>query len=416
MILALLQNQNQPPPPPPIVNVDLNVPPVIPLENPPPPPAPEPVINEVQVRDFQKLKPLIFHGGIDPIKANEWLDSIEKIFQVMTCTDRKKVALATYNLIEEENNKRIRELKKRRYANSNPRVNNGPPKRQNVGNPNRGNQNQKQNRGGLRSNCPTCGINHLGVCLEGTGVFYSCGEARHIRKNCTELQTNLVAVQGNGNQRGNANARHNNSNQRQTINAGQRQGRTYALVPGNTQESENVVAGEPITCVAKQMAAINAIGTAEIPVVGIHMDSILTESALTLKYVAYSHCFRTEVGVAGTTRISKQIHADAYKIQLYNDLMKYFREDLHRRLLSTDFKMQVEAIEMLHKVLKFLPELFDMLRIDWYTLTKSEAAIFVPCLVEKVIATLPRANLLPLLLVDASLDTILRKYEKKCEN
>ncbi|XP_078172214.1 seryl-tRNA synthetase isoform X2 [Carex rostrata] len=42
------------------------------------------------------------------------------------------------------------------------------------------------------------------------------------------------------------------------------------------------------------------IGTAEIPVGGIHMDSILSESVLPLKYVAYSHCFRTEAGAAGT--------------------------------------------------------------------------------------------------------------------
>ncbi|KAI8567609.1 hypothetical protein RHMOL_Rhmol02G0135000 [Rhododendron molle] len=102
---------------------------------------------------------------------------------------------------------------------------------------------------------------------------------------------------------------------------------------------------------------------------------------------------------------------------LENDLMKYFREDLHRRLLSTDFKKQVDGIEMLHKalpsigkeitevldillrwfvlrfcesntscllkVLEFLPELFDMLRIEGYTLTESEAAIFLPCLIEK---------------------------------
>lgn len=33
-----------------------------------------------------------------------------------------------------------------------------------------------------------------------------------------------------------------------------------------------------------------------------------------------------------------------------NDVMKYFREDLHRRLLSTDFKKQVDGIEMLQKV------------------------------------------------------------------
>ncbi|XP_019098950.1 PREDICTED: serine--tRNA ligase, chloroplastic/mitochondrial isoform X4 [Camelina sativa] len=41
------------------------------------------------------------------------------------------------------------------------------------------------------------------------------------------------------------------------------------------------------------------IGTAEIPLGGIHMDSILLESALPLKYIAFSHCFRTEAGAAG---------------------------------------------------------------------------------------------------------------------
>ncbi|KAF5746790.1 serine--tRNA ligase mitochondrial [Tripterygium wilfordii] len=51
------------------------------------------------------------------------------------------------------------------------------------------------------------------------------------------------------------------------------------------------------------------IGTAEIPVGGIHMDSILTESLLPLKYVALSHCFRTEAGAAGTaTRGLYRVH------------------------------------------------------------------------------------------------------------
>lgn len=102
---------------------------------------------------------------------------------------------------------------------------------------------------------------------------------------------------------------------------------------------------------------------------------------------------------------------------LENDLMKYFREDLHRRLLSTDFKKQVDGIEMLQKalpsiakeiievldillkwfvlrfcesntscllkVLEFLPELFDTLANENYTLNESEASIFLPCLVEK---------------------------------
>lgn len=51
------------------------------------------------------------------------------------------------------------------------------------------------------------------------------------------------------------------------------------------------------------------IGTAEIPVGGIHMDSILSESSLPLKYVAFSHCFRTEAGAAGTaTRGLYRVH------------------------------------------------------------------------------------------------------------
>ncbi|KAF5193151.1 Mor1 [Thalictrum thalictroides] len=102
---------------------------------------------------------------------------------------------------------------------------------------------------------------------------------------------------------------------------------------------------------------------------------------------------------------------------LENDLMRYLREDLHRRLLSSDFKKHVDGIELLQKalplngkevtelldillrwfvlrfcesnttcllkVLEFLPELFNMLKDEGYTLTESEAAIFLPCLIEK---------------------------------
>ncbi|XP_021810024.1 protein MOR1 [Prunus avium] len=103
---------------------------------------------------------------------------------------------------------------------------------------------------------------------------------------------------------------------------------------------------------------------------------------------------------------------------LENDMTKYLREDLHRRLLSPDFKKQVEGLEMLQKalptikkeiieildillrwfvlqfcksnttcllkVLEFLPDLFDSFRDEAYMLTESEAAIFFPCLIEKL--------------------------------
>nr|XP_043615155.1 serine--tRNA ligase, chloroplastic/mitochondrial isoform X2 [Erigeron canadensis] len=51
------------------------------------------------------------------------------------------------------------------------------------------------------------------------------------------------------------------------------------------------------------------IGTAEIPVGGIHMDSILSDSSLPIKYAAFSHCFRTEAGAAGAaTRGLYRVH------------------------------------------------------------------------------------------------------------
>ncbi|XP_058079545.1 protein MOR1-like [Magnolia sinica] len=102
---------------------------------------------------------------------------------------------------------------------------------------------------------------------------------------------------------------------------------------------------------------------------------------------------------------------------LENDIAKYFREDLHRRLLSMDFKKQIDGLELLRKalpssgkemielvdillrwfvmrfcesnttcllkVLEFLPELIGTLKDEGYTLTESEAFIFLPCLIEK---------------------------------
>lgn len=56
--------------------------------------------------------------------------------------------------------------------------------------------------------------------------------------------------------------------------------------------------------------------------------------------------------------------------------MKYFREDLHRRLLSTDFKKQVDGIEMLQRALptiaKELIEVLDIL-LKWFVLRFCES-------------------------------------------
>lgn len=103
--------------------------------------------------------------------------------------------------------------------------------------------------------------------------------------------------------------------------------------------------------------------------------------------------------------------------ELENDLMKHFREDVHRRLLSSDFKKHVDGLDLLQKaipshikemteivdillrwtvlrfcesnttcllkVLEFLPEFVDALKNEGYTLTEYEANILLPCLIEK---------------------------------
>jgi len=44
---------------------------------------------------------------------------------------------------------------------------------------------------------------------------------------------------------------------------------------------------------------LNLVGTSEVPLAALHMDEILEESELPLRYVGYSSCFRREAGAAG---------------------------------------------------------------------------------------------------------------------
>ncbi|XP_066337690.1 serine--tRNA ligase, chloroplastic/mitochondrial-like isoform X2 [Miscanthus floridulus] len=78
------------------------------------------------------------------------------------------------------------------------------------------------------------------------------------------------------------------------------------------------------------------IGTAEIPVGGIHMDSILAESALPLKYVAYSHCFRTEAGAAGAaTRGLYRVHQFS-KVEMFIFCRPEESDKLHEELITIE--------------------------------------------------------------------------------
>ncbi|XP_028124374.1 uncharacterized protein LOC114321407 [Camellia sinensis] len=81
------QQQQQPPPPP------------SPMPVPPPAPGCQPQTYTIALtREFKKMKPPEFHGGIKPLKAKAWVLRIEKLFEVFPCTDAQKVQLAAFTL------------------------------------------------------------------------------------------------------------------------------------------------------------------------------------------------------------------------------------------------------------------------------------------------------------------------------
>lgn len=76
---------------------------------------------------------------------------------------------------------------------------------------------------------------------------------------------------------------------------------------------------------------LNLVGTAEITMGGYHMNEILAEEKLPLKYVALSHCFRTEAGAygkhsAGLYRVHQFTKVEMFAYTLPEDSAKVHQE------------------------------------------------------------------------------------------
>lgn len=102
------------------------------------------------------------------------------------------------------------------------------------------------------------------------------------------------------------------------------------------------------------------VGTAEIPVGGIHMDSILADSQLPLKYVAFSHCFRTEAGAAGTAS------RGLYRVHQFSKVEMFV---LCRPEESDSYHEELIRIE---------EELFSLLGLHFKTLDMATADLGAP--------------------------------------
>lgn len=78
------------------------------------------------------------------------------------------------------------------------------------------------------------------------------------------------------------------------------------------------------------------VGTAEITMGGYHMNEVLTEAELPKKYVAVSHCFRTEAGAY--SKFSKGIFRvhQFTKIEMFQYVMPEKSEEAHREMLAIE--------------------------------------------------------------------------------
>ena len=48
------------------------------------------------LEQFQKMKPPVFEREVDPLQAKAWLLQIEKILDVMNCTDKQRVSFSSF--------------------------------------------------------------------------------------------------------------------------------------------------------------------------------------------------------------------------------------------------------------------------------------------------------------------------------
>jgi hypothetical protein len=62
----------------------------------PPPPPPAPPRDKYQ--EFMSHKPPTFSSSLDPLQADDWLKSVDKMLNIAQCTDREKVLYASGRL------------------------------------------------------------------------------------------------------------------------------------------------------------------------------------------------------------------------------------------------------------------------------------------------------------------------------
>jgi seryl-tRNA synthetase len=78
------------------------------------------------------------------------------------------------------------------------------------------------------------------------------------------------------------------------------------------------------------------VGTSEVPLAALHMDEVLDEDDLPIRYVGYSPCFRREAGTHGKdTRGILRVH-QFEKVELFSFVHPDASDDEHQRILGIE--------------------------------------------------------------------------------
>lgn len=94
---------------------------------------------------------------------------------------------------------------------------------------------------------------------------------------------------------------------------------------------------------------LSLIGTAEIAMGGYHMDEILPESSMPLKYAALSHCYRTEAGTYGRESYGLYRVHQFSKVEMFIFCAPEQSEALHLELLRQEEEI-FKALEIPYRV------------------------------------------------------------------
>ncbi|GFS40834.1 hypothetical protein Acr_00g0070780 [Actinidia rufa] len=243
------------------------------------------------IKQFQQLTPPTFYGTPDPMAAESWLLGIERVFEVLPCTDEQKVVFATFMfegaaLIWWQLKKPLeplwlwpRFLEARRFeAGLRWNIKNKVeilrlPTHQEVlhaaliaeeslNEMSQFRENRKKRIGGN------------GECRMGSRACYGCGQEGHQIRDCPMKSK----IQGAGTS-ASASIRQPSAERR---NNQPRQGRAFALVPGNTPTTTSVVSG--ILPICGQPAHILMDSGSTHSFVSNSFEHYLTTSPVSLEY------------------------------------------------------------------------------------------------------------------------------------